>query len=119
MLSKSGFEWVNSQMLKSAFGGQLAVYCNRHGDTACMHFMKDYKCVRNFYCSVAEYDRCTKAGSVIEMRDDFNNSIRVRPAGFHNFNSWWRLGGDNPENRRWIFYRPRRYRSLDFITGTE
>lgn len=89
MFSKSGFEWVNSQMLKSAFGGQLAVYCNRHGDTACMHFMKDYKCVRNFYCSVAEYDRCTKAGSVIEMRDDFNNSIRVRPAGFHNFNSYF------------------------------
>ena len=89
MLRKSDYEWVNSQMLKSAFGGQLAVYCNRHGDTACMHFMKDYKCVRNFYCSVAEYDRCTKGGSVIEMRDDFKNSIRVRPAGFHNFNSYF------------------------------
>lgn len=67
MLRKSDYEWVNSQMLKSAFGGQLAVYCNRHGDIACMHFMKDYKCVRNFYCSVTEY----------------------RPAGFHNFNSYF------------------------------
>ena len=42
MFRKSDCEWVNSQMLKSAFGGQLAVYCNRHVDTACMHFMKDY-----------------------------------------------------------------------------
>ena len=54
-----------------------------------MHFMKDYKCVRNFYCPVDEYVRCTKVGSEIEMHDDFENTIRVRPAGFHNFNSYF------------------------------
>ncbi|MDE6505233.1 MAG: hypothetical protein K2L42_05105 [Clostridia bacterium] len=87
MLNNEIFEWVDSGLLKSAYGGQLAIFCNRHGDTACMHFMKDYKCERNFYCPSAVFEDASKKGTEIQMFDNSNNGIRVRPAGFHNYNS--------------------------------
>lgn len=84
-------EWVNSEALKSAYGGQLAVFCNRHGEIACMHFMKDFKCIRNFYCSKEIFLINSKTGAEIEMFDECNNRLRVRPFGFHNFKSYFNV----------------------------
>lgn len=83
--------WVNTELLKSAFGGQLAIFCNRHGNMACMHFMKDFKCERNFYCLTEIFDNASRTGTVIEMVDDFDNKLRVYPAGYHNYNSFFNV----------------------------
>lgn len=77
--------WINNEEFKSAKGKQIAIFCNRHGDMACMHFTKDYKCERNFYCSAKEFLEKTDARDVLLMRDDKGNTIRVIPSGFHNY----------------------------------
>ena len=87
MINNEKIEWVDSDTLKSAYGGQLAVFCNRHGDTACMHFMKDFKCERNFYCPTEVFENASKSRTEIEMFDDNGNRVRVFPFGFHNYNS--------------------------------
>ena len=87
MINGTIIEWVDSDSLKSAFGGQLAVFCNRHGEIACMHFMKDFKCERNFYCSAEEFEKSSESGTEIVMYDNNGSSLRVRPYGFHNYKS--------------------------------
>lgn len=81
--------WVNSDSLKSAYGGQLAVFCNRHKAVACMHFMKDSIGIRNFYCQAEVYINGSLANGEIEMYDDAGNRLRVKPKGFHNYNSFF------------------------------
>ena len=76
--------YVKSEEIKSSYGGQLAIYCNRHGETACMHFMKDFNCERNFYCPTDLFLGKTKTKEIVEMKDDRENIIRVIPSGFHN-----------------------------------
>ena len=87
MILENEFEWLNSDQLKSANGGQVAVFCNRHGDIACLHFMKDFKAERNFYCPIEVFEQASREQKEIEMFDDHNNKLRVRPNGFHNYNS--------------------------------
>ena len=90
MASKSKTEmykkmYVKSEEIKSSYGGQLAIYCNRHGETACMHFMKDFNCERNFFCPTELFLEKTKKKEIVEMKDDRGNIIRVIPSGFHNY----------------------------------
>ena len=89
MSDDSNVKWVKSEQLKFALGGQIAVFCNRHGNIACLHFVKDFKCQRNFYCSVEMFEQATKEQAEINMFDEYENRLRVRPNGFHNYNSFF------------------------------
>ena len=85
MIEIGGSQYVKSDEIKSNYGGQLAIFCNKHNETACMHFMKDFICVRNFYCPTDIFLLKVQAKEFVKMEDDKGNAIRVIPSGFHNY----------------------------------
>lgn len=79
--------WVDSETLKGNSGEPFSAYCNRHGDTAYMHFVKHYKNIHNFYCSAEIFSSNINSGNIIEMKDELGNKLRVVPFGYHSFNN--------------------------------